>query len=580
MSFNPLPANPIPDEIAYSVGYDALARRVSLSAAATIAADGMWGVDWAAVIAGLTGALGSCEIVRTYDYLCPAADLRAQFQPWLTENPVFGRVCELPLSDYFALDRLAAAVAAARERAGGRGRVLVVGPYALGAVPGADLGLYCDLHREEIIRRQQSGALSNLGEDRKLSAGEKYKVAYYVEWPLLEGHKRALLQAADSPVDFYLDCQKETAPVVVTLEGLRAAVAAVTARPFRCKPFFMPGVWGGQRLKDVAGLPKEWPNCAWDFEIVAPENAVAIDLGGGAALTVPFVVLMWLRAPQLMGEAVYRQFGEFFPIRINYLDTMGGTNLSVQVHPHHTYMRDHFGEPIGQDESYYIVEQQPGSKVYLGLKESTTRENLREAVRQAEEEFVPFEATDYVNRFDAKLGDLFLIPAGTVHCSGANNLVLEISSTPYWYTFKIYDYLRPDLEGRPRPINSAFGFDVIDFTRKTAWVKRHLIPQPILLRQEDGGEEYHIGSHAFTFYAVNRLHLNGAMTQQTDGGFMLLTVTKGDGVEILPPEGRGDEPVARIAYLETYIVPAAYRTFRVRSLGTTPCEVIKSYVRR
>jgi mannose-6-phosphate isomerase class I len=576
LQFRSFPTNAASTPVAHSTGYQQFARRIT--APATVAVDGMWGVDWEAVVSGLTAALGPCAVVQTFDYLRPAAALREHFQPWLTENPVFGRLCDRPLSDYFAMDQLQDALTAAREQAAERGApVLVVGPYALGAVP-ADLGLYCDLPREEIIRRQVSGAISNLGEARPISAGAKYKRAYYVEWPLLEGHKRLLLRAPDSPVDFYLDCQNDGAPVAVSLEGLRAAVADLTARPFRCKPFFMPGVWGGQRLKDVANLPKEWPNCAWDFEVVAPENAVAIDLGGGAALTVPFPVLLWLRAPELMGEAVYRQFGEFFPIRINYLDTMGGTNLSLQVHPHHTYMREHFGEPIGQDESYYIVEQEPGARVYLGLKESTSREGLREAVRRAEEEYVPFAVTDYVNEWEAKVGDLFLIPAGTVHCSGASNLVLEVSSTPYWYTFKIYDYLRPDLEGKPRPINAAFGFDVIDFTRKTEWVKRHLIPEPTLLRQEAGGEEYHIGSHAFTFYGVNRVHLTGTMAQQTEGGFLLLTVTAGEGVAVLP--AAGDEPVVTIAYLETYVVPASFSSFQLKAIGAKPCQVIKSYVRR
>ncbi len=509
-----------------------------------IAIDGMWGVDFDRYAAAFPGF----RTVRTWDYLKPSAQLEAQFRPWLTDNPVFGKVCQLPLSSYFDVDRLSAAI---QETP-----VLVVGPWALGALPKPDLAVYCDLPRAEAIARLPQRGVS-------------YKDAYYVEWPLLEAHRRELLQGAR--FDYYVD----VTGVVVSFDALVTAVESATEKPFRCTPFFMPGVWGGQRLREVADLPKEWPNCAWDFEIVAPENSLPIDLGG-ASINVPMNAVLNLRARELMGELNYRMFGEYFPLRVNYLDTMGGTNLSLQVHPHHTYMRENFGEPIGQDESYYIVEKGEGAKVYLGLQESATRESLREAVRKAEEASVPFEITDYVNGFDANVGDLFLIPAGTVHCSGTNNLVLEISTTPYWYTFKIYDYLRPDLSGKPRPINSEHGFNVIDTTRKTEWVRRHLIPEPYLLRKDAGGEEHHIGTTGLTFYSVHRLHIQTEMADATDGGFLLLTVTAGEGARLLDQAG---QPVAEIAYLETFVVPAAFGPFRIQA-ANGPCQVVKTYVRK
>lgn len=582
MPFNPVPANPVRVTVHPVVGLAALSRTLLArvrgaggEAPLVIAVDGMWGVDWEP----FTDLVPGAAVVYTTDFLRPPGELRELLRPWLTENPVFGRICELPLSACFDVERLRAAVEAAGAGPGDRAParpVLVVGPYALGACPGAHVGLYCDLPREEIIRRQQVAGLPNLGDDRALSAGARYKNAYYVEWPLLEAHKRALLQDPGSPVDWYADCSDPAAPVALSLADLRRAVADVASRPFRCKPVFMPGVWGGQRLREVGRLPEEWPNCAWDFEIVAPENGVTVDLGV-VRMTIPFPVFMWLQARQIVGELVYRQFGEYFPLRINYLDTMGGTNLSLQVHPHHTYMRQEFGEPIGQDESYYIVERKPGARVYLGLREDATREKLREAVRKAEEEQIPFAITDYVNAFEANVGDLFLIPAGTIHCSGADNLVLEISTTPYWYTFKIYDYLRPDLDGQPRPINSAHAFEVIDFTRKTAWVRRHLVPRPFLLRREAGGAEYHVGSTALTFYSVHRLHVETEMADDTRGGFVLLTVVQGEGARVLAPDGEG---IGEMAYLETWVVPASVGAYRLQPAGGQPCQVVKTFVRQ
>ncbi|MGE5482458.1 MAG: class I mannose-6-phosphate isomerase, partial [Bacteroidota bacterium] len=459
------------------------------------------------------------------------------------------------------------------------GVTLVVGPFAAGALnyTQSDLTFYCDLTREEIIRRQTSGGLRNLGDDRDLSPGEKYKIGYYVEWPLLEDYKRFLLREVDRPVDFYVDANDDDKPAILPRELLLEAVADVSSRPFRCKPFFMPGVWGGQRMKEVAQLPAEYANSAWDFEIVAPENGIILGIGG-ERITIPFHLLMWFRAQPILGDLAYRYFGEYFPIRFDYLDTMQGTNLSLQVHPHHSYIRQHFNEPFAQDESYYIVENEPGAKVYLGLKEGMTRERLWEAVHRAETEFVPFDIAEYVNAWDAQPGDLFLIPSGTVHCSGANNLVLEISSTPYWYTFKIYDYLRPDLNGKPRPINSAHGFEVIDFTRTTRWVRQHLIPSPILLRQDDGGAEYHLGSHFMTFYGINRLHIQDSLADDTGDSFYVITVVKGDGVRILS-DAHAAEPI-EVAYLETYVIPAAFGRFHLQRIGNQECQVVKAYVKR
>jgi mannose-6-phosphate isomerase class I len=127
---------------------------------------------------------------------------------------------------------------------------------------------------------------------------------------------------------------------------------------------------------------------------------------------------------------------------------------------------------------YFILEARPSSKVYLGLQDTTNREAFLADVSRAQSEQVPFEITKHVNAWDAQRGDLFIIPAGTVHCSGANNLVLEISATPYIYTFKIYDYLRPDLNGNPRPISYGRAFEVIDFQRKTQWVRENLLAKP------------------------------------------------------------------------------------------------------
>src|SRR5215472_17767609 len=160
---------------------------------------------------------------------------------------------------------------------------------------------------------------------------------------------------------------------------------------------------------------------------------------------------------ELLGDAPYARFGAEFPIRFDFLDTMQGGNLSLQVHPLNQYIIDNFGMAYTQDESYYLLDAAPDACVYLGLKAGIDRAAMIRELHHAQDNGSRFEAGNYVNRWPARKHDHFLIPAGTIHCSGANSMVLEISATPYIFTFKLWDWGRPGLDGRPRPIHLDHG---------------------------------------------------------------------------------------------------------------------------
>src|SRR5437868_14293878 len=116
----------------------------------------------------------------------------------------------------------------------------------------------------------------------------------------------------------------------------------------------------------------------------------------------------------------------------------------------------------------------------------------------------PFSAERYVNRWPAKKHDHFLIPAGTVHCSGANSMVLEISATPYIFTFKMWDWGRLGLDGKPRPIHLEHGFANIQWDRTPAWTQNNLINQIMPVAEGDGWREERTGLHARQFIETRR----------------------------------------------------------------------------
>ncbi|MDN4603041.1 class I mannose-6-phosphate isomerase [Paenibacillus sp. F6_3S_P_1C] len=531
--------------------------------------------------------------IDSADYLKPSADLLQQFHPYLTDNRAFGVVAsDVSVEDYFQPDaqsvwlsdvehqlRLydsAENVEAQSPKADQLAPIVVTfGPGSdfLSGVSGpANVSLFCDLSREaqQYLHRQGMGSLG-LGPCR--DTVETYKQALFLEWPVWEEYRRRRLY----DFDYYVDTNNQERPVLVTVPMLRRLLASVARQPFRVKPFFAPGIWGGQYLKELCGLPGEWNNCAWGFEPIAPENTLLIGYLD-FILEVPFPLLLSAHPEAIMGERNVRLFGDYFPIRFDYLDTIDGDHLSLQVHPQQAYIEQTFNETMTQQESYYIMEQKEGAKPFVGLgfTEGTTGEELLQAVESAHSSGTPLKVEEYVNILDANKGDLFLIPPGAVHFSGKNNLVLEISSTTWWFTFKIYDHLRFDRDGRPRPINSDHARPNMKEQFDTQYVQEHLIAVPRECRVQGASCEELLGEREDLLFQVKRLKLDGEWIDDTAGEFVMFNLVEGDRVRLTPLD---DEAAAvEWGYAEAYIVPASVGGFRMESLGDRSCTLIRAQV--
>ncbi len=522
-------------------------------------------------------AYGPASWIDTHTALKEPEVLAQELQEFLTEDPVFGRVCDRDLRLFFDADRwqtLVETVQASLRSIDGS-PLFITGPGALLSPLRlhSDVALYAAVPRETIFFASEAGIGRNLGDDQDRGRWPRYKRSFYIDWPVQDRHFFATLPACD----FLIDMHDTARPVFVEVELFLQALTYAAERPFRVRSLFMPGVWGGRRLQHlIPGLPTEWPNCAWGFEVVAPENSMTFAFGD-VALRVPFNLFMHFQAARILGQDNHRRFGDFFPIRFDFLDTIEGTNLSLQVHPPDAYINGRFREPFAQHEMYYILETRPGAKVYLGLQEATSREAFLGDVARAQSEQIPFEISKHVNAWDAARGDLFVIPAGTVHCSGANNLVLEISATPYIYTFKIYDYLRPDLDGTPRPISYERAFDVIDFSRKTSWVQQNLLAEPRRVAAGEGWRRMLLTDSSLEFHHVERIEMTGSYADGTESdGVHVLCVVEGQGARVVR---EADGATLELSYAETAIIPGACGPYRLAPIGDAEVKVVKSYVR-
>jgi mannose-6-phosphate isomerase class I len=523
----------------------------------------------------LTALLKPSVVVSTEDLFLPPAELNERVAPILTDDPVFGVMNGIEIEDLFDPEKLRRARLQLTDL---RGRTaLIIGTGASLVVSANHLLVYADLARWEIQQRQRRGEIGNLGADnRNEPASQKYKRAYFLDWRAADRLKRRLL----SKIDFLLDTNVRSDPKMISGAAMQEGLRLAAQRPFRLVPFFDPGPWGGHWMETKFNLPTDVPNYAWCFDCVPEENSLLLGFGD-KRVEIPSINLVFAQPRELLGDYIYESFGAEFPIRFDLLDTVGGGNLSLQVHPLTRYVRERFGLSYTQDESYYLLDAENGASVYLGLKEGIDPHAMLRDLGAAQSNGSTFDAEHYVNKWPARRHDHFLIPAGTVHCSGAGILVLEISATPYIFTFKLWDWGRVGLDGRPRPIHLERGVENIQWERTTAWVEKSLINHVENVVTGDGWREERTGLHELEFIETRRHWFTGTVPHETNGTVNVINLVEGEEAIVESPNGSFQPFV--VHYAETLIVPARVGSYTIRPLENAQGKqwaTVKAFVRQ
>jgi mannose-6-phosphate isomerase class I len=521
----------------------------------------------------LEQGLCPASVLLTTELLKCVPQAEQMLAPVLGDDPVFGRMNNIEIEDFFDPQKLTAA--RQKTERWKKGLLLVLGTGAALVAPQSDVLIYADMARWEIQQRQRSKAIGNLAAGN-LQAGArlKYKRAYFVDWRAADRLKSSLF----SRIDFWLDTNGDI-PKLVTGSAMREGLRQVVHRPFRVVPYFDPGPWGGHWMEQVCDLPLDVPNHAWCFDCVPEENSLLLEFGTGC-VEVPAMNLTLLYPRELLGQKILDRFGAEFPIRFDLLDTMGGGNLSMQVHPKTEYIREQFGMQYTQDESYYLLDAGEDGSVFLGLKNQIDRKAMIRDLDAAQAGGAPFRAERYINRFPARKHDHFPIPAGTIHCSGKNSMVLEISATPYIFTFKLWDWDRLGLDGQPRPIHLDHGLANIAWERDTTWVEKNLINRVDRIGQGAVWKEERTGLHELEFIEARRHWFKGPTPHHTAGTVNVLNLVEGEEAVVESPSG-AFEPFV-VHYAETFIVPAAAGEYTISPCGEAQggrCATIKAFVR-
>ena len=226
--------------------------------------------------------------------------------------------------------------------------------------------------------------------------------------------------------------------------------------PLKFKPILKSRLWGGDRLVEAAGksAAKKAASAgrigeSWELSGVPGDVSV---VANGFLKSNNLEELIEVYMGDLVGDRVYDAYGTEFPILVKFIDAHDV--LSVQVHPDDGLAEERHGSR-GKTEMWYVADCEPGAYLYVGFNRPVTREEYLKAV-------VDGTLTDLLMRYEVRRGDVYYIPAGTVHAIGPGLLVAEIQETSD-ITYRISDWGRLGEDGRPRELHTAEATDAIDF---------------------------------------------------------------------------------------------------------------------
>ncbi|SFL63072.1 class I mannose-6-phosphate isomerase [Halanaerobium salsuginis] len=557
-----------------NVGFEKLAKE--LVKHEKIIMDGYGGVFWQEIKDNLDQIFKAKGISVSWhniaDALLPEKEIAELVAPFLGgDDPIFGSKFTGEINDFFDKKKL--------NSLSEDNKVDLNIVYGTGAklVDWTGYLVYIDIPKNEIQYRARAEEIYNLGLSSPAKPHKMYKQFYFVDWVVLNLHKKAML----TELDLIIDGQRTDQLTFMFGDEFRTSLTEISKNYFRVRPWFEPGSWGGQWMKKrFSTLPQNVSNYAWSFELIVPENGIIFE-SNKKLLEVSFDFLMYNNSEAVLGEQGAERFGNEFPIRIDYLDTVAGGNLSIQCHPKTDYIKKHFGENFTQDETYYIIDSESNSGVYLGFQENIdpeefrkVLENSRDSLENDQVEDIPVEIEKYVQKITAEKHDLFLIPNGTIHGSGSGNLVLEISSTPYIFTFKLYDWLRKS-PGKPRPINIERGFENLCFDRKGEKVKAELVSKPDVIEKNAEYKILHLPTHQQHFYDVYRLEFKNEIKTTTDGSCNVMVVVEGESIILETKSGKR----ARFNYGETFVIPAAAEQYKLINESNKIVKVLKVFLK-
>lgn len=555
-----------------------------------VAFDGWYGIDWPSLIAALPPPAAAAGLKVSFRAILDAFKSREEIAAYKrafteTDDPGFGVVnTEGHIIDLLSPEKLAGLRAALAAPAG-VDAVIVYGPGA--AIPelndSYDLRFYFDKTRQPILWEMWDGKLIPFGWNGP-DRGYGWKEYYYCDYYLLDRQK----EFAVARMDYWVEGIAFESLKLLPRAAYDGLMQTLLQYPIKEVPIFQPGPWGAYRYKDLFDVPGLECN-AWN-ELAGPELSMLVDVGRDARLNLPTMNLMQY-GEQFLGKHLTETYPHQFPLDV-WLDDgcfpkptpPERTSMPIHNHPGTDYVRQHFKEPLGRYETYYITEAYEGATTWMGFKDDADLEEWERLCRASNNLKEIPNWKDFIARWDTNVGDLFLIPPGTTHGHGGNQMVLEMDTCPSVaateYSFFMYDFARHSwddktktMTGKPCMMHLDHGF-ATDKCVRESWVKDHLRATPKVIKWTKDYMFDRYSSDSRMPFEIERFHFTHRADNDTEGRFLhVVTLTVGNQVTIRSKAN----PAFRntIRKFQSAIVPACFGEYEFVNEDGSACTVVQ-----
>ena len=555
-------------------GEETVARLYDVIAAAdgAVALDGWYGVDYAAVVEALKARGCNAEFVNVNTLFLDDEAIAVYKKPFITDDPGFG-YCNMDGAIIDIMDKEKVANLKASLKKG----IVVYGCGA--AIPelfdGYAVTMYMDKTRQPLLWQMWDGKLAPFGSDEP-KAGYDWKEYYYCDYYLLHFQKHFLIEK----MDYYVEAIDFDTMKMMPREAYDEVIKTMLKYPVKEVEIYQPGPWGAYRYKDFWDIKGLECN-AWN-ELAGPELSILIDVGGSDMLNMPFVNLMQY-ADDLVGPYLNKTYPHLFPLDA-WLDDgyfpektpAERISMPIHTHPSTDYVKKHFNEPIGRYETYYIAEAYEGANTWMGFFNDVDLEEWERKCRESNNLKVIEDWKDYICNWESRVGDLYLIPPGTDHGHGGNQMVLELDTCPSIagteYSFFTYDFARNSwddntktMTGKPLKMHMDHSFNCSKFRRED-YVDKKLRAKPSVVKWT---KDYYLDRYSSVPempFEIERLHSYKTAEYDTEGKFChIITLTVGKKAKIY---SKADPSLCtEINLFQAAVIPASFGEYVIESSG-------------
>jgi mannose-6-phosphate isomerase len=324
-------------------------------------------------------------------------------------------------------------------------------------------------------------------------------------------------------------------------------MAALNA-PLKFIPYFKSVIWGGNKIAEYKAITINRNDIGESWELsVVPGHVSTVSEGRFSGMLLTELVAQF--GAELLGSKVVEQFGKSFPLLIKFIDAQ--SDLSVQVHPNDELAKERHNSK-GKTEMWYVIDSKDDAVIRCGLCAPLNKQEYKERIANNT-------IMDVVAKHKSLPGQIYFIPAGTLHAICAGNLIAEIQQNSD-ITYRVYDYNRKDSNGNTRQLHTEEAIDAINYTypldiKPTGDVIDKTTPKAVSCK----------------YFTTDLIKSNNEDTFDVSGkgeSFVIIIAVNGSGSLIT------DNKITEIKQGETILIPATLKDVKLKLSGT----VLKVYI--